>query len=81
MLIETFGPYLHLGMIAHAPRVCSGCGGRNGYRRNREPVHICTLSSADALKHRRWEMSMELMRDETAVSEHMNKLVNKVVLN
>ena len=82
MLIETFGPYLHQGMVSNAHRLCHGCGTPRGQhwcaRRSQEPVHICMLSSADALKHRRWEVSMELMRDEPAVDDHMQKLTEKV---
>ena len=82
MLVETFGPYLHQGMVTNAHRLCGGCGcnrGRNWcVRRGQEPVHICTLPSADAFKHRRWELSMDLMRDEEAVGALMDQLIEKV---
>ena len=82
MLVETFGPYLHQGMILNVHRLCSGCTARQGGNwrnpRGQEPVHICTLTSAEALKHRRWELSMDLMRNDAAVSELMKQLIDKV---
>ena len=82
MIVETFGPYLHQGMMLNVHRLCGGCGCRRGQsycvRRGQEPTHICTLASADAFKYRRWELTMELMRKEPDVSELMKQLIDKV---
>ena len=82
MLIETFGPYFHQGMVTNAHRLCGGCGwNRSGHLRalrGPEPVHICTLPSADAYKYRRWELSMKLMRDDGTVNDLMDQLIEKV---
>lgn len=81
MIVETFGPFMHKGMLKDARKMCSGCvTGCSSWlpRRCREPAHICGLTSANALKHRRWDVGMVLLRDEDAVQAVMNELIDKV---
>ena len=82
MFIEEFGRMFHHGIEEHIYTFCNGCVESRDFnwcvRRGRQPVHICNMTSADAFKNQRFEITMELMGNENAVDACMDKVVDKV---